>query len=239
MAVEDNSAALSPFGVKTVGFTAQDLPEDARVLLQQKGVVRRYRRGEEVLQRHVVPTSAAWLLTGRLRCVGLQADGTELHCGWFMPQEVFAVNSILLTQPARLTAVVDTPEAQVLHVPHEVLMSLLVDLPEAGVAISVGLSRRMQQLYDIIDVIGQRDLTDRMRALLACWATHHGIPAIDGSVELWVVQSELAVGAGASRQRVHMELQQLRDQGEIELGYRKVILRPAFFKNMKVLPPPR
>ncbi|MDP3519577.1 MAG: Crp/Fnr family transcriptional regulator [Hydrogenophaga sp.] len=237
--MEEHPAALSPFGVKTVGFTAQHLTEDARALLRQKGVVRRYRRGEEVLQRHLVPTSAAWLLEGRLRCVGLQADGTELHCGWFMPQDVFAVDNVLLSQKARLTALVDTAEAQVLHFSREVLSDILMNMPEAGIAMSVGLSRRMQQLYDIIDVIGQRDLTDRLRALLACWATHHGIAAVDGSVELWVVQSELAVGAGASRQRVHMELQQLRDQGEIELGYRKVILRPAFFRKMQDLPPPR
>lgn len=237
--MDDNAAALSPFGVKSMGFTAQELSEEARRLLLDKGVVRRYRRGEEVLQRTVVPTSAAWLLEGRLRCVGIQADGVELHCGWFMPQELFAVNSLLLAQKARLTALVDTPEARVLHFSREVLMELLLNLPEVGIAVSVGLSRRMQQLYDIIDVIGQRDLTDRLRALLACWAAHHGIAAVDGSVELWVVQNELAVGAGASRQRVHMELQQLRDSGEIELGYRKVILRPAFFKHTEMLPPPR
>ena len=84
MAGTDTGAALSPFGVKTVGFTGQSLPPEARALLQRQGVVRHYRRGEEVQLRDVVPTRASWLQTGRLRCTGVQTDDVELHGVWIM-----------------------------------------------------------------------------------------------------------------------------------------------------------
>lgn len=224
-------AALSPFGVKTVGFTVHDLPPEARHYLQTMGTLRRYRRGEEVQRRSVVPASASWLQAGRLRCSGLQADGSELHGGWFMEQELFGVHCVLLNATSRIAVSVDTTSATVLHFSREVLLDMMVNLPEAGIAVSVGLSRRMRQQYDIIDVIGQRSLSDKLRAVLTWWSTHHGIPARDGSVELWVGQGEVAVGVGASRQRVHMELQHLRELGELELGYRKLILLPPFFEK--------
>jgi CRP-like cAMP-binding protein len=232
---DDVGAALSPFGVKTVGFTASDLSPEARQFLQDKGAVRRYRRGEEVQRRSVVPPYASWLQTGRLRCAGVQADGSELHGGWIMASELFGINCVLVNASSRLTVSVDTAGASVLHFSREVLLEMMVAMPEAGVAVAVGMSRRLRQQYDMIDVVGQRSLGDKLRAVLVWWSTHHGIPARDGSVELWVGQGELAVGVGASRQRVHMELQSLRDTGEIELGYRKLIVRPLFFERMQAL----
>jgi CRP-like cAMP-binding protein len=237
--VTDSTPALSPFGVKTWGFTIHDLPADTHALLQQRGSTRKYLRDEEVQRRTVVPANVSWLLEGRLRCEAVHADGSEQHGGWVMPQEVFAVNSVLLQAPSRFTMRVETAEARVLHFSREVLLDLMTTLPEFGVGVSVGLSRRLQQQHDMVKVVGQRNLQDKLRAVLSWWARHHGIAALDGSVELWVAQGELAVGAGASRQRVHMELQALRDLGEIDLAYRKVILRPAFFARLGIPVPER
>jgi hypothetical protein len=165
--MSDKTAALSPFGVKTRGFTAEDLPSEAHSLLWQKGTTRRYRRGQEVQRRAEVPPQVSWQLQGRLRCPGLQPDGAEQHGGWIMEQELFGVNSVLLGCPSRFTMTVDMSEALVLHFSRDLLLEMMQTIPEVGV--------------------------------------------------------------GASRQRVHVELQNLRDQGQLELGYRKVILRPNFF----------
>ena len=50
-------------------------------------------------------------------------------------------------------------------------------------------------------------------------------------MELWVTQNDLANGVGASRQRVQMELKAMRDLGELDVAYRKIILRPLFFEK--------
>lgn len=237
MAGTDTGAALSPFGVKTVGFTGQSLPPEARALLQRQGVVRHYRRGEEVQLRDVVPTRASWLQTGRLRCTGVQTDDVELHGGWIMEDELFGIPCVMLNAASRFQVSVDTERASVLHFSREVLLELIKSEAEAGLAVAVGLGQHMRQLSDIMDVVGQRGLSDKLRAVLVWWSAHHGIPALDGSVELWVGQSELATGVGASRQRVHLELQNLRDAGELDLGYRKIIIRPLFFERTPL--PPR
>lgn len=227
--MSDNKAAFSPFGVKTLGFTVHDLPSQAQHLLQTHGQKRRYRLNEEVQRLGEVPSHASWLLSGRLRCAVPQQDGTEVHGGWIMPQEIFGINSLILGAGSRTSMYVDTPECEILHFSLGVLRDIVLTQPEMGLGVAVGLSKRLRQQFDMIDVVGHRNLGGKLRTVLQWWATHHGIAARDGSVELWVGQGELATGVGASRQRVHAELKRLRASGEVELGYRKVILYPRFF----------
>lgn len=230
--MDDLRWGFSPFGIQTRGFTAQDLPPQARQLLHERGMRRRYVRGEAVERRGVVPPHASWLLGGRLRCVTVQSDGAELHGGWIMAQEIFGVSSVILNQDSRMSMVADAAECEVLHFTSEVVRDMVLMLPDAGLGLAMGLSKRLRQQFDMIDVVGQRTVGGKLRSVLRWWATHHGIPARDGSIELWVGQAELAAGVGASRQRVHEELKRLRESGHIELAYRKVIVYPRFFDTL-------
>jgi CRP/FNR family cyclic AMP-dependent transcriptional regulator len=233
--MSQSDAALSPFGVKTQGPTINDLPPVARAFLTQHGSVRLYRREEEVQRRRVAPTLASWLLEGRIRACVYLPDGLEQSHGWVMPGELFGVFNLLLPgSVSRMHLLVDTDEARILHFSREVLLEMMMTFPEARVGIAMGLSRRIQQQHDVIDMSGARPLLDRLRAVLVWWSNQYGLPALDGSVELWVSQADLANGVGASRQRVHLELSNLRDLGELDLAYRKVIIRPRFFEKLQL-----
>jgi len=229
-----NDAAMSPFGVKTTGPTIHDLPEEARAFLRENGQMRVYQRGE-LVQRYGVPLiGGAWVHQGRLRAVMFHPDGTEQNRGWVMPQELFGLFNLLLPDcPALNNLVVDTDEAHVLHFSRDVLLDMMHRDPEARWGVSVALSRRILQLFDVIDISGPGLLADKMRTVLRWWARQHGAPARDGSVELWVTQNDLADGVGASRQRVQMELKAMRDQGELDVAYRKIVLRPLFFEKFQ------
>ena len=231
-----SDAALSPFGAKTKGPTIHDLPAAAREWLEQNGTLRRYRRDEPV-QRHMEPPRmASWLQTGRLRSVVYLSDGAEQHAGWVMPDELFGIyNQLLPDAPSRSHLIVDTDEARILHFSSEVLLQMMRAIPEARLGIVIGLSRRSTQLHDVMDISGPRSLIDKIRVVLAWWSNQFGQPALDGTVELWVSQTDLANGVGGSRQRVHKELNALRDQGELDLAYRKVRLRPLFFERLRLL----
>ena len=50
-------------------------------------------------------------------------------------------------------------------------------------------------------------------------------PGATGITRLKVTQGELADAAGASRQRVHLELKRLESLDLIELGYGQVIIK--------------
>ena len=227
-----NDAALSPFGVRTNGPTIHDLPEEARSFLRENGQMRVYQRGETVQRTRVLLTAAAWLQKGRLRTVVYQPDGSEHARGWVMTEELFGLFNMLLPDcPALNHLVVDTDEAHVLHFSRDLLLDMMHRFPEARWGVSVALSRRIAQMNDFIDVTGPGLLEDKLRALLVWWSSHYCVPARDGSVELWVTQNDLANGVGASRQRVQMELKAMRDRGELDVAYRKVVLRPRFFEQ--------
>jgi CRP-like cAMP-binding protein len=161
------------------------------------------------------------------------ADGREQIGGWVMPSELFGVfNMLVPSDGSPVTLRVDTPEAHVLHFSREVLLEMMWTVPDACVGIAMGLSKRILQLHDVIDISGPRPLLDKLRAVLAWWAKQYSVPARDNSVELWMSQMDLANTVGASRQRVHMELQALQALGEVDLAYRKLIVRPKFFEQL-------
>ena len=76
---------------------------------------------------------------------------------------------------------------------------------------------------------------DRVKTLLKIGAALSSESNIDLLLEM--MQTIPEAGVGASRQRVHLELQNLRDAGELDLGYRKIIIRPLFFERTPL--PPR
>ena len=229
-------AALSPFGIKAKGPTIDHLPPSARDFLEREGSTRIYRRDEVVMRHRVAPSAASWLQTGRLRSVVYLPDGGEHNAGWLMPGDVFGLYNMLLSgSPSRSNVLVDTDEARVLHFSREVLLDMMMRMPEARLGVVTLLSHRIMQFHDVIDIGGSRSLQDKIRAVLIWWSRQYGLPARDGSVELWVSQADLANAVGASRQRVHQELQQLRDRDELGLAYRKLILRPKFFAQPEPL----
>lgn len=232
-AVKAKSAALSPLGVHTIGPTIHDLPEAGRSFLLQRGTQRTWNSGEEMQAYGATVTHACWLMQGRLRCTVTQADGNIQSVGWLMQDELFNVANLMAGDPSRVTLVADTDATRVLMFDRPTLLALINEVPGAGEGIAMGLSRRMLQLHDVIAVLGFKSLLDKLRAVLFWWTKHYAPAAIDGSVELWVSQSQLAEAVGASRQRVHLELQQLRDLGEIDIAYRKVIVRKRFFEQMQ------
>lgn len=236
MAVGVDAAALCPFGVKSVGPTVSDLPPVARARLQERGNVRTYRLGEEVQGPQAMSRGAAWLQAGRLRSVISQSDGDEQLVGWIMPGELLGVFNAMLPDdvPSSVTLRADTDTVTVLHFSRDLLLEIMREWPDACVGVAIGLSRRIMQLHDIIDISGPRPLQDKLRAVLAWWIHQYAIPARDGSIELWVSQLDLANAVGASRQRVHMELKQLQAEGCVELAYRKIIVRPLFVERLRL-----
>jgi CRP-like cAMP-binding protein len=70
-----------------------------------------------------------------------------------------------------------------------------------------------------------RSLNERVIYALRRLARRNGEPGREGTTRLKVTQGELATAAGASRQRVHIELKRLESLGLIDLGYGQVIIK--------------
>ena len=52
----------------------------------------------------------------------------------------------------------------------------------------------------------------------------NGKPGKNGTTRLTITQSEIATAAGASRQRVNLELKRLQTLGLIKLGYGETVI---------------
>lgn len=227
------NAALSPLGIQSLGPTVGDLPAEAQAFMLRRGIVRNWRYGEAV-QEHLVPVRyMSWIKQGRLRSTMTQSDGVVQSVGWVMQSELIGMAGLLTGTPSRVTLRVDTAVATIVQIDRAALEDMINQIPGVGVGIAVGMSRRQDQLFDIIDVGRPRVLIEKLRAVLVWWTRNFGVAARDGSVELWVSQGDLADAVGASRQRVHSELKRLQELQEVELAYRKVIVRPLFFRKLK------
>jgi len=117
--------------------------------------------------------------------------------------------------------------AQTLHVDRHDFIQALRAHPEGAIGVAVLLSRRLGELFRFLEMSSARPLADRVAYALQRLARSHGVLEIDGALRLRITQAELAMAAGASRQRVHLELQRLQAEGRLRLGYGTVTLLPG------------
>ena len=68
-------------------------------------------------------------------------------------------------------------------------------------------------------------MSERVNYALRRLCRRNGEPDKNGMTRLKITQGEIATAAGASRQRVHLELRRLQAQGLISLGYGEIIIK--------------
>jgi CRP-like cAMP-binding protein len=112
-------------------------------------------------------------------------------------------------------------------VPRADFVALLRRHPDGAIATAVLVSRRLGALFQFLERSQGRPLADRVTYALQRLARSQGQADAAGALRLRITQAELADAAGASRQRVHLVLQQLQAQGRIRLGYGWVTLLPG------------
>jgi CRP-like cAMP-binding protein len=209
--------------VITVQERLQDLPPALADALQQAGVQRSWRRGQHVMRQGTPCDMLVVGLQGRLAVTLGSADGRDNLLRWLDPGELVGLPAMLAGMPATVSIVAQGP-ARSLHVPRADFIELLRRHPDGAIAIAVLVSHRLGALFRHLELSQGRTLADRVTYALQRLARSQGQPDCAGGVRLRVTQAELANAAGASRQRVHLTLQQLQAQGRIRLGYGCVTL---------------
>lgn len=201
----------------------QDLPSALADALLQAGVQRSWRRGQQVMRQGTPCDMLVVALQGRLAVTLGSADGRDTLLRWLDPGELVGLPAVLAGMPATVSIVAQGP-ALSLHVPRADFIDLLRRHPDGAIAIAVLVSHRLGTLFRHMELSQGRTLADRVTYALQRLARSQGQPDGAGGVRLRVTQAELADAAGASRQRVHLALQQLQAQGRIRLGYGCVTL---------------
>jgi CRP/FNR family cyclic AMP-dependent transcriptional regulator len=218
--VPSNPAASGP------GERLQDLPSALAADLLATGLQRSWRRGQPVMRQGTPCDSLVVALQGRLAVNLGSADGRDTLLRWLDAGELVGLPAVLAGMPATVTIVAQGP-ARTLHVPRADFIALLQRHPDGAIATAVLVSRRLGELFRYLERSQGSPLADRVDYALQRLAHSQGQADAAGQIRLKVTQAELADAARASRQRVHLVLQQLQAAGRIRLGYGWVTLLPG------------
>lgn len=204
----------------------QHLPPAVATALQAAGQVHHWRRGQVVL--HQGQHSGALVVAGQGRLAAMlgSAGGQHTLLRWLDEGELVGLPDVLAHLPSPVS-IVAQGQASTLHIEREAFVAVLQQQPEGAIGVAVLLARRVGELFRYIEMTASRPLPERLRFALRRLARSQAQPDGAGGLRLHLTQAELATAAGASRQRVHLALQQLQTSGQVRLGYGTVTLLPA------------
>ena len=157
-------------------------------------------------------------MQGRLAVDLAGPSGADTLIRFLNEGELVGIATALAGTPAP-TSIVSNNASQTLHIERNAFIQVLKDHPEGAIAVVVLLSHRLTELFRFIEMTSNRSLTERVRYALSRLAVRNGKVNDSGETVLDVTQADMAKAAGASRQRVHLELQRLQALGVISLGY--------------------
>jgi CRP/FNR family cyclic AMP-dependent transcriptional regulator len=197
-------------------------PEDAAAALRATAVHRCWSNGSVVLAKGRIVPWVMSILRGRLR-IAASVEVQEVFVRWQMPGETVGLVSAVSDLPLPVD-VIAFDDCETLHVDREVLLQLMRS--DANVACAAARHVAVHA-YDLVHHLAARTeqtLTARVLGVLRHLAVLNGSPAGASAWTLAVSQQEIASAAGASRQRVNVELRTLERAGLIKLGYRHVVV---------------
>jgi CRP-like cAMP-binding protein len=200
------------------------LSDSTREDLLSLGAAREYATGSFLVHEGDETTDVMALIDGWVKVVGSTEEGSQAILSLRVAGDLVGEQAALDNQP-RSAAVVSAGVTVAQVVSQREFLRFLDRRPDAGVAVSRALSRELRwATHRRIDLSGLSVLA-RLARVLRELSYLYGRNTPDG-IELMytLTQPELAAMMGASEPSVHKALRQLRDQGVVATGYRKVLI---------------
>lgn len=209
------------------------LPPEVAESLLRMGSQRRYRDGVTLIQRSHQLTNILILIRGRLRSMTTLPDGREHLIRWGEPGEAFGVASVLTGLPFQVDLVA-SGTCEVRLIPGDAFIDAMRRDPTVGLAVSRFLAARLSEMIDHVAAQAQGRLQDRLHVTLQHLAAENGEKLSGGRIRLRVTQQDISDAVGASRQRVNEALHSLQRAGQVQIGYRQIMLTLPSQKPVRV-----
>jgi CRP/FNR family transcriptional regulator, cyclic AMP receptor protein len=195
--------------------------------LAELGRVRRYRASAVLFLEGDRSTNVLAIQQGRVKVTTVTADGRELVLAIRGPHELVGDLASLDDRGPRRSATVTALTPVVVQViPNDQFLQFLEQHPRALLALTRSVIRRLHDADRRRVEFGAYDTLGRLARVLDELARAHGKPSADGTrVDPPLTQQELAGLVGASRESVVRALAELRRQGIIETGRRRLVVR--------------
>lgn len=172
------------------------------------------------------PSNELYLIrSGRVRIGTESYVGAELIIAVFHPGDCFGETGMIDGMP-RFNSTYATGATELLVLRKQDFDELTAEYPEIWHALSLNLCYRIRVAYGLAEDAAVLTLQQRLARLLARLAYTSGQKDEAGRTAVQdVSHEELARMLGATRQGVSRALKELEDDGDIQLSYRRILVR--------------
>jgi len=215
--------AVRPVGWPQRSFLGS-LPQAAVSALLALGTQREFAANASLIVAGDCCTDVIALIDGWAKVVAATAEGGQALLALRFGGDLLGEQAALENEP-RSVSVISAGPAIVRVIGRGPFLRFLMDWPEAGISVSRALSAKLRWATSRRIDFGGLPVPARLGRVLAELAERDGRP-LHGRIEFGytLTQPELAAMIGASEPSVHKALSQLRRDGVIETGYRRIVI---------------
>jgi CRP-like cAMP-binding protein len=165
------------------------------------------------------------ILSGCLKILTTGKDGKDVVFTLMGPGEVLG-EIALLDGEKRSATVVAVEPTELLSLDRRALMPFLDRHPSVMISLASVLAKRVRRLTDRAEDRQTMPLPGRIAKRLLSLSEQHGKrPIVGGPIEVRMPQQDLADLVGTTRESVNKQLRAWQNQGIVELGRGRVILK--------------
>ena len=200
------------------------LSEEQIGALAEVAIVRRYRRGERVVEARQQGDEFFIMRRGRVKVSLIRDDGREIILSFLERGDAFGELSLLDGKPrsANVTALRDT---EVVTLRRAVFLDLLHQHPDVAYTLLGELASRLRRTDHQIGCLALGNVTHRITKTLLSLATEHGVRTPEGLVlEHRPTHDDLAKLSGTTRETVTRILGHLEREGYLVNQGRRLVI---------------
>lgn len=167
------------------------------------------------------------ILSGSLKVMATGTDGRDVIFTLMGPGEIIG-EIALLDGGERSASVIAVEATELLTLHRRELVPFLESHPKAAIGLASVLAARVRRLSENAEDRQTMPLPGRIAKRLIALSERYGKhPIVGGPVEVRLPQQDLADLVGTSRESVNKQLRAWEEQGIIEIGRARVVLKNA------------
>jgi CRP-like cAMP-binding protein len=187
--------------------------------------IKKLKKKETLFRRGDPGNQLYGILSGSLKVMTTGTDAKDLVFNLMGPGEVLGEIALLDGQE-RSATVVAVEATELMTLDRRELIPFLEKHPRAAIELATVLAARVRRLSDRAEDRQTMPLPGRIAKRLLVLAEEHGKhPIVGGPVEVRLPQQDLADLVGTTRESVNKQLRAWEEDGIVELGRGRVVLK--------------
>ncbi|WP_095590210.1 Crp/Fnr family transcriptional regulator [Actibacterium ureilyticum] len=201
------------------------LSEDDRKTVRKHGTRCRISKGESVFHQGDAHTGVWVIEEGRVRTFYTGPSGREITLAYWSPGH-FVGGPEVFGRGRHVWSADALEDSQLLFLSGTSLRKLVREVPEVAIAVIDGLVAKGKSYSALIQMLGTRTVSERLRQLLVILADAHGREEGETIVvDRTLTYEQIAAIVGATRQWVTQSLDKLKGAGVLEITRTEIIIR--------------